>query len=116
MKNLLTAAAIFEVATGVALFVVPSLVGSLLLGAELTGVAAPVARVLGIALIALGVACLPCGTTLLGMLTYSLLVTLYLLYLGICKEWAGPLLWPVVGLHALIAIFLGRAWLMTPKS
>ncbi len=60
----------------------PSLVGQLLLGAELTGIAVTVARVAGIALIALGVACWP-GTPLLGMLTYSAAVTLYLAYVGL---------------------------------
>ena len=54
MKRVLAFAAIAEAATGAALLVVPSLVGHLLLGAELTGVALPVARVAGIALIALG--------------------------------------------------------------
>ena len=39
--------------------IAPSLVGRLLLGEELTGIAIPVARVAGIALIALGVACWP---------------------------------------------------------
>ena len=49
MNRGLTLAAVGEAATGVALLLVPSLVGQLLLGAELTGVAAPVARVAGIA-------------------------------------------------------------------
>lgn len=66
MKWVLVLAAASEAATGVALLVVPSLVVQLLLGEELTGVAIPVARVLGIALIALGVACWP-GTPLGGM-------------------------------------------------
>ena len=74
-------AAVGEGATGLALLIAPSLVGQLLLGAELTGVAIPVARVTGIALIALGVACWP-GTPLVGMLTYSAAVTLYLGYVG----------------------------------
>ena len=63
MKKLLILAAVGEAATGLALVIVPSLVWRLLLGEELSGVAIPVARVLGIALIALGVACWP-GTPL----------------------------------------------------
>jgi hypothetical protein len=70
MKRVLVLAAVGEIATGLALLIVPSLVGQLLLGGELTGVALPVARVAGIALIALGVACWP-ATPLVGMLTYS---------------------------------------------
>src|ERR1044072_179408 len=89
MKQSLTLAAIIEVATGMALLIVPSLVGRLLFGEELTGIVISVGRVLGIALIALGVCCWPGSTALCGMLTYSGLVTLYLLYLAIRGEWVG---------------------------
>ena len=111
MKKLLTLAAVAEAATGVALIVVPSLVGRLLLGAELTGVSVPVAGVTGIALIALGVGCWPGSTALGGMLTYIALATLYLLYLGIRGEWVGPLLWPAVVLHAVLTVLLTWSFL-----
>ena len=55
MKNALTFAAVAEAATGLTLVIVPSLVGQLLLGDQLTGTAIPVARVAGIALIGLGI-------------------------------------------------------------
>ena len=55
MKKALMFAAVAEAGTGLALATVPSLVGQLLLGQELTGIAIAVARVTGIALIALGV-------------------------------------------------------------
>jgi hypothetical protein len=116
MKTVLVLAAVGEAATGLALLVVPALVGRLLLGAELTGVAIPVARVLGIALIALGIACWPGLTARCGMLTYSALATLYLLYLAIRGNWVGPLLWPAVAAHAGLTILLARAWLMSPKT
>ena len=114
--KVLTIAALAEAATGLALLVVPSLVGSLLLGAELTGVAIPVARVAGIALIALGVGCLPGTTPLCGMLTYSALATLYLLFLAIRGKWAGPLLWPAAALHAVLTILLAPAWYKAHKA
>jgi len=107
---MLTLAAVAEATTGLALLVVPALVGRVLLGADLTGVSVPVARVAGIALIALGIACLP-GLALLGMLTYSALATAYLAYVGICGEWAGQLLWPAVVVHAVLTLLLARAWL-----
>ena len=110
MKNVLIFAAVAEAATGLALLIVPSLVGQLLLGEELTGVAIPVARVTGIALIALGIACWP-GPPLVGMLTYSALVTLYLAYLGLAGGLTGIFLWPAVALHAILSILLGRLWL-----
>ena len=110
MKKVLNFAAVAEAATGMALLIVPSLVGQLLLGEDLTGVAIPVARVAGIALIALGVACWP-GPPLVGMLTYSALVTLYLPYVGLADGLAGVFLWPAVALHAILSVFLGRLWL-----
>ncbi len=94
---------------GVALLAVPSLVGQLLLGAAMTGIALAVARVTGIALIGLGVACWP-GTPLVGMLTYSTLATLYFLYVGIRGEWVGPLLWPAFVLHVGLTFLLAREW------
>ena len=58
-RKALIFAAVAEAATGLALLIVPSLVGQLLLGEELTGIAVFVARVAGIALIGLGAACWP---------------------------------------------------------
>jgi hypothetical protein len=116
MKKVLTIAAVAEAATGVALIVVPSLVGRLLLGAELAGVANPVARVAGIALLALGIACFPSCTPLCGMLTYSVLATSYLFYLAIRGEWVGPLLWPAVGLHIILTLLLLGAWWSARKE
>jgi len=107
MKKVLIFAAIGEAATGLALLLVPSLVGQLLFGAELTGIALTVARVAGIALIALGIACWP-GTQLVGMLTYSAGVTLYLAFVGMSGGLTGILLWPAVGLHVILTILL--AW------
>ena len=109
MKKVLTVAAVVEVATGMALLIVPSLVGRLLFGAEFTGVANPAARVTGIALLALGVGCWPGSTALCGMLTYGALATLYLVYLGVIGEWVGPLLWPAVVLHGILTVLLARA-------
>ena len=109
MKKVLIFAAVAEAATGLALLIVPSLVWQLLLGEELTGVAIPVARVAGIGLIGLGIACWP-GPPLVGMLTYSTLVTLYLAYLGVTGL-AGVFLWPAVMLHVVLSILLGRVWL-----
>ena len=112
MKKVLIFAASGEAATGLALLIVPSLVGQLLLGEELSGVAIPVGRVAGMALIGLGIACWP-GPPLLGMLTYCAAVTLYLAYLGFAGGLMGVLLWPAVALHVVLSILLGRAWLST---
>jgi hypothetical protein len=110
MKKVLVLAAVGEAATGVALLIVPSFVGRLLFREELTGVAIPVARVTGIALIALGVACWP-GTPLIGMLSYSAAVTLYLAYVGFAGGLTGILLWPAVVGHVILTGLL--TWIAT---
>jgi hypothetical protein len=115
MKKALIFAAIGEAATGLALLIVPSLVGQLLLGEELTGIAIPVARVAGLALLGLGIACWP-GPPLVGMLTYCVLVTLYLVYIGFIGGLIGVLLWPAVALHVVVSILLGRAWFAKPAK
>jgi hypothetical protein len=103
MKWVLIFAAIAEAITGLALLIAPSLVGQLLLGEQFAGVAIPVARVAGIALIALGIACWP-GPPLVGMLTYRL----YLAYLGFAGGLTGVLLWPAVVLHLILTALLAR--------
>jgi hypothetical protein len=113
MRRVLVLAAVGEGATGVALLLVPSLVGQLLFGEELTGIAMTVARVTGIALVALGVACYPgeaADRGLCGMLTYSLLATLYLGHLAFGGEWVGNLLWPATAIHVALTFLLAVAW------
>jgi hypothetical protein len=111
-----------EVVTGLALIVAPCFVARLLFGTDLTGVSIPVARVAGIGLLSLGIACWPTKQftrlALCAMLTYDLLVTLYLLYLGIGGDWVGPLLWPAVVLHSLLTVLLVRLLSLdsSPKS
>lgn len=114
MKNrLLALAAAGEAVTGLVLLVYPSIVTKLLFGADIAGIAVVTSRFAGLALIALGVACWPCGSAsraLCGMLTYSSLATLGLLYLALSGKWNGPLLWPAVVLHAVLTLLLARAW------
>lgn len=113
MKALLAVAAIAEAVTGLALLAFPPLVVELLFGAAIAGEGYVVSRVAGISLIGLAVACWPRGEAkqaLLGMLIYNLLVTLYLVYLGISGEWVGILLWPAAVAHAVLTTLLARAW------
>ena len=107
MKGVLIFAAVGEAATGLALLLFPTLVGQLLLGEAFVDIAVPVARVAGLALIGLGVACWP-GPPRLGMLIYSAAVTLYLAYLGFAAGLTGVLLWPAVVLHLILTVLLAR--------
>jgi hypothetical protein len=112
MKKALMLAAVGEGATGLALLIIPSLIGQLLLGEPLTGIAVPVARVAGIAVVALAIACWP-GPPLVGMLIYSALITLYFAYLLFVGGLTGLLLWPAAALHVALTVLLGRAWFAT---
>ena len=114
MKKLLTVVAVAEAATGLALIVGPSLVGRLLLGEELPGVAAVVGRVAGIALFALGIACWlarddtqsPAARGLvIAMLLYNCAVAAVLAYASVGLGLHGIALWPAVILHAVIAVW-----------
>ena len=112
MTTVLALAAAAEGATGIVLFAYPPIVIRLLFGAEITGAGEAVSRVAGIALIGLGVACWPSGSTrqpLHGMLTYGMLAALYLVYLGVRGEAVGLLLWPAVAAHAILVALLLRA-------
>jgi hypothetical protein len=122
---LLSVAAAIEAITGIALIVSPQIVSQLLLGADLPGTGIAVARVAGAALLALGVGCWKsredagnAPPLLAAMLTYNVLVTAYLIYLGVGGELVGKLLWPAVALHAALALLFVRACMsnQTTKS
>ena len=117
MKNsLLAVAAVAEVATGIALIVVPSLLIKLLFGANIAGISIVTSQFAGLALLSLGVACWPRGSALSGMLTYSALATVGLLYLAVGGKWNGLLLWPAVVLHAALTLLLAWAWFKPPED
>jgi hypothetical protein len=105
--RLLISAAIVEVATGLGLLLMPSVVSQLLLGGPLTGLAIPLAGVAGIALISLGLACWP-GPARVGMVTYGAGVAAYLAYIGLSDGTSGVLLWPAVALHVVLTTVLMR--------
>jgi len=113
VRSLLALAAAAEAITGVALMGAPPLVARLLWNAEVSPSGLAFGRVCGVALLALGWACWPSrdnARAAAAMLLYSVLSTLYLGYLGISSELAGPLLWPAVSYHALMAVLLAWAW------
>ena len=109
VPRVLVIAAVLEIATGLALLLAPALVGELLLGAAVAGIAATIARVAGIALIGLGIACWP-GPPNLGMLVYSTGVALVLAWLGFTGGASGVLLWPAAAAHVLLSAWLAIDW------
>lgn len=107
---MLVVAAVGEASMGVALLLDPALLFQLLLGAEASGAGLALARLAGIALLGLSLACWPdrdaraLRGALRAMLVYNALATAYLVLLGIGGEWVGVLLWPAVGAHAVLTL------------
>lgn len=119
MNTVLMLAALAEAGTGVILLVYPPIVVRLLFATEILGAGAIMSRIAGIALIGLGAACWPGADTrraFYGMVTYSLLAMLLLIYVGVRNEGVGLLLWPAVVAHAILIAVLGGAWLKQRKS
>jgi hypothetical protein len=124
MKNLLTVEAVIEVGAGVGMVVLPSLLATLLLGSSLdTPVALTVARVAGVALLALGIACWlarhdgqsRAARGLLGaMVVYNAGVFMVLAYAGIALGLPGIGLWPVVVVHAAMTVWCVMGLLNKP--
>ena len=113
-KKLVIVSAAIEAATGMALVAVPDLVAAILLGVALPGSGIAVARLTGIALLCLAVACWPRGesataSAIAALFLYNLFAAIYLAYLRVGGGYVGYLLWPACALHALLALLLVRS-------
>ncbi|MEJ8821597.1 hypothetical protein WKW80_06050 [Variovorax humicola] len=111
--KVLMLAALSEIAAGGALMIAPGMLVLVLLGIERSSMSEALGRFVGIALLALGIACWPARGRAQGasaayraMLIYNPLVALYLACLGAIAHVGGVLLWPVVALHVLITLLL----------
>ena len=109
----LRVAAAGEAATGLVLALFPALVVSLLFGIDTTGAGLAIARIGGLALIALGIACWPGASVAArgdrrrtAMLVYGALAAIYLSGLGVEGALRGPLLWPAVAAHVCVSAWL----------
>jgi hypothetical protein len=109
---LVTAAAWLEIVAGAIFVIFPNIACRLLFLATLDGLAWPLAHWVGIALLALGIACLPSKTTelhdrtVLALFVYNICVAVLLLRLGATGIMRGPLLWPAAILHSIISVAL----------
>src|SRR5208283_3555692 len=112
-RTLVSLSAAIEAATGVALIAGPDFVARLLLGVGLSDSGIAVARLAGLGLLSLGLACRPSADdatpqATLALFTYNLLAALYLGYLRVGAGFVSYLLWPACALHALLALLLAR--------
>lgn len=117
LRKTLAFAAVVEAGTGLALMIDPTIVVSLLLGAEVSGAGTTLGRCFGIALLALGLACWPSrkgaesgSPALRAMWIYNVLIATYLAALGTVRHLGGLLLWPAVALHTVVALVLVWTW------
>lgn len=115
MNNLLTTAAVMEVGAGLGLMALPSPLTTLLLGSPLdTPVASIVARVAGVALFALGVACWlsrhdgqsRAARGLVGaMVFYNAAIATVLVFAGVGLGLSSIGFWPTIVLHSVMTVW-----------
>lgn len=113
LRRLLVFCAVLEIGTGIALMIAPEMVAAMLVRGQINELATLLGRCMGIALLALGLACWPqrqagppSGAAFRAMFLYSTLIALFLGYVGAVAHLGGPLLWPAVGLHGAMALSL----------
>jgi hypothetical protein len=121
--RLVLLAALVEAAAGFILVIAPGLFASLIFGSDLAETGILVARLAGIALLTVALACWPANRTLTpptnvvrALVFYNVVVAIYLADVAIGPKLSGPLLWPVVALHALLALLLIRVLITLPRA
>jgi hypothetical protein len=118
LNKTLAFAAVLEVGAGLLLLIDPAILVTPLLGLDISGSGVLLERWLGIALVALGLACWPGrwqgaiggSPAFRAMLFYNVLIALCLAYLSAVRHLGGWLLWPAVALHACVALVLIWTW------
>ena len=109
-RYLVMASAWLEIGVGALFITVPDAPCLLLFGAKPEGVAMPLARWVGVGLLALGIACLPSRaaeshrSTVLGLFVFNAGLAILLAWVGIVTSVHGFLLWPGAILHAAITV------------
>jgi hypothetical protein len=115
MKKLLITTALIELTTGLLLIPFPSVMATILFGSPIDSpVALIIARVAGVALISMGIACWLArdekqGKAVKGLVTamtvYNIGVISVLLYAGLILRLSGIGLWPVVVVHLAMTVW-----------
>lgn len=119
-RLLFKASAILEVVTGLALLVTPTLVVGLILGDGVSPIGVALARVLGVAVLSLGVAGWESpGQDIrlaprAGLCIYNIGAAIMFVILGAFGGMNGILLWPTAVLHAVIGASM--LWVILVRS
>jgi hypothetical protein len=111
LRKILVFAAISEIATGLVLMFDPRIFVALLVGTDAPVGEMPAGRLLGVALVALQIACWPNrraaergSPAFPAMSFYNVLAALYLVYLFTVQHLGGLVLWLGVALHVVAAL------------
>lgn len=110
-RYVVKAAAWLEIIVGAILITVPDVPCVLVFGAKPEDIGRPLARWVGVTLLALGIACVPARNAassrnaVLGLFLFNIGVTALFAWVGVVTI-HGFALWPVVILHAVIAVAL----------
>jgi hypothetical protein len=112
-KLLLMISSLVELATGLAVVALPTVVAGVLLSATLTPGGVAIARVGGAGLISLFIACWPRRVgdnshAIRALFLYNLMAGSYLAYLKFSGDFHSVLLLPAAFLHLLLAILFAR--------
>lgn len=113
LQFVIVAASWLEIVVGLLFLFVPGLANVLLFGARGDGIVVPLSRFTGIALVALGVACLPRKTvgqtnSAVGLLSFNCAAAVLFTVVALGAMQHGILTWPAAILHAgiTVAMFL----------
>ena len=113
-------AAWVEIIVGASFVLASSGQSQFVFGATTEGTGSLFARLAGIGLIGLGLSCLPsnvAGTQRIavrGLFIFNVLATIFFAWVGVATTFRGVVLWPVVILHAVLAIVLALVLRTTP--
>jgi len=104
-------AAWVEIIVGASFILALNTQSQFIFGATPEGIGDTWARFAGVALIGLGIACLPSNLAgarqgVRGLLVFNIGATIFFAWVGVATTFGGVLLWPVVILHAVISIAL----------
>ena len=109
-RTILILAAWVEIIVGVSFFLAFNVQSQFLFGATPDAIGVLFVRFSGIALIALGLACLPSNGAQRGaaraLLLFNAAVAIFFAWIALTTTFRGLVLWPIVTLHAVLAIAL----------
>jgi hypothetical protein len=116
LTKTLVLAVVAELGTGLALLYDPAFVSDWLLGLAISQDGSLFARLFGLAILALCLACWPgigqtrCNSAAFRtMLFYNATVAVYIAYIGVFVS-SGLLLWPALIFHVAVTVLLLRSW------